>query len=239
MKLIFVSAGERPHLRHVAAAGPVERWVLTTPREADIHVAIGGAEAATIPVGAEKYFLQFLPYVSNGFPMKAAHLLRSLLFFCAASLSGCEPTMPMDGFEESLTRTGGCGDLVLFAVDEDDEIMLRLDIAGLLPASTEPTTTEHVLPEEGLELVVEVGERVSDVTCDDAVENGGPQVERFYTATAGTAWITTRAGDGADPDIAYADLLLGDVVLESEKDGEILVIESFAITDALVGWLAG
>ena len=165
--------------------------------------------------------------------------VRPLLLLSAVLAGGCEPTSLTDGFEEHLTRTGGCGDLVLFAVDDGDEIMLRLDIQGLLPASTEPTVTEHVLPEEGLELVVEVGERVSDVTCDDAIVNEGPLVERVYTATAGTAWITTRASDSADPDIADVDLLLEDVVLESEDGGESVMIESFEITDARVGWLAG
>lgn len=173
--------------------------------------------------------------------MNTAHArrLRPLTLLAAVLASGCAPTSLSDGFEESLTRTGGCGDLVLFAVDEGDEIMLRLDIEGMLPASEEPSTTEHVLPEAGLGLVVEVGARVSDATCDDAIVNGGPQVDHVYTATAGTAWITTRADEFGDPDAAQVDLLLEDVVFEATELGETVVIESFEITDARVGWLAG
>ena len=168
-----------------------------------------------------------------------ARTLRQLVALSALMGSGCDTTSPMAGFEESLTRTGGCGDMVLFAVDEDDEVMLRLDIEGLLTAvNMEPSDTEHVLPEVGLALVVEVGEQISDATCDDAIENGGPQVDRVYIATAGTAWISTRPTDSGSPE-ASADLLLEDVIFEDEATGEILNLESFEITDAFVGWVAG
>lgn len=153
-------------------------------------------------------------------------------------LAACEvggPSVDAD-VEESLTEIGGCADLYVFAVDADDEVILevRLD-EPIAAAAGVDTSTSYVLPDPAVELTLSVGQRVSDVSCDDVAENGGPQIDEEWVAVSGDAALAIHHPADLDP---QADVTLTGVVLES-PDGEQITVESFSWEDITVGWFAG
>lgn len=152
-----------------------------------------------------------------------------LLSACAAPLSG-DVTAQLD-------PAGGCADLILYAVSDDDTLLLRIDADGLIAdAGGEPSSQTFTLPDAAVTVVLEQGSKISDAICDDVIENGGPQVDRTYTATAGTAAFTIRPGDTDEN--SRADLTLTDLTLEDE-DGHVVTVSELVWTDVGVGWLAG
>jgi hypothetical protein len=148
-------------------------------------------------------------------------------------------------FERQLVFKGGCGDIVFYAVDDDDELMLTFVVqTGLVEqardAGQEVQVTLQVRNSFGMghgNVRLEQGTRVSDVTCDDVAEQGGPQIRRSWTATAGSATVTVRPL--ADQDGAMADLLLENVTLQPDGDGRQLLLDRMEWTDVFVGWYAG
>ena len=167
--------------------------------------------------------------------------MRTRLLVLLVAL-GCGLDLLGPEFERRFTYFGGCGDVVFFAVDADDELMVTFNADGLLAvarqAGTE-TTTIVDLPSQDVELVVEQGSRVSDATCDDVVENAGPRVRRTWTATSGTATVRLRPlGDELLDGGSRGDLVLEDVVFTSE-DGDRVTLDRLEWQDISVGWLAG
>jgi hypothetical protein len=164
--------------------------------------------------------------------------MRLFLVGSAMALSGCQlgPALH-DGFEEELTRSGGCADLYAFAADEDDTILLEVQLDKPLDgAGAVPETFDITLPDSFALITVDVGSRVSDAACDDLIENGGPQVRETWTAISGSLLAEVRPGDEvAQPS---ADVTLTDIVLESPS-GEQVTLESFSWTELTVGWFAG
>ena len=93
------------------------------------------------------------------------------------------------------------------------------------------------LPDPLAVVTLEVGAAVSDATCDDVVENGGPRVRDTYEAVSGQVdFVIVPDGDGYGG--ASASATLTDVVLEN-ADGDSVTVEDFAWEDIHVGWLAG
>ncbi len=165
----------------------------------------------------------------------------ALVFLAAATIGGCVAPLE-DGFETSLEEQGGCGDVVFYAVDSADEVMLTLVVDDLLREAHlagEEATTQFDLPADEVTLIVEQGTKISDATCDDVIENGGPTVERAYTAVSGTVEITARPGDENDYTSASGDMKLKDVVFESESGNKTITLETLSILNAEVGWFAG
>ncbi len=164
-------------------------------------------------------------------------MLRSLVLLLLAP--ACAPPVLEPGFEEELEQTGGCADVVLFAVDADDEVMLHVSTAteGRVAETTtagEPQVYAFTLPSDEIVVEVRQGTQVSDATCDDVIENGGPDVIRTWTADGGEATLTlTPSGD-----IVAADLTLEGVDF-SDEDGNTVGIEAFTVHADSVGWYAG
>jgi hypothetical protein len=161
--------------------------------------------------------------------------VASVLTFGACSNE--DPLGP--GFEQSFAHLSGCADLVFFAVDSDDELMLSFVAEGLVAGARSAgavTVTLFSLPDAGATLKLEQGSRISDAMCDDVIENNGPQVSRTWTATAGTATVTVRPD--ATQESARADLLLQDVVFE-RGEGERVTLERLEWSDVSVGWFPG
>jgi hypothetical protein len=152
---------------------------------------------------------------------------------------GCALPILESGFQEDLDRTGGCADVILFAVDADDEVMLHfstVDEGRVAEASVAGTPLEYAftLPSDGIELEVRQGTQVSDITCDDVAENGGPDVLRRWTAEGGDLILTLTPGG----DLVAADLVLQDVDFLDE-DGNAVGIDVFTVHADSVGWFAG
>lgn len=162
--------------------------------------------------------------------------MNRLVALTPALLVGCGPALP-DDLAASLTEVGGCGDIVFYAHDVDDTVLLRVAGEGLVDAATaagEPTTTTFTLPDAALEVEIDVGSAISDAICDDVIVNGGPRVRDTWIAVSGTAEITVRPG--AETFDARSDLHLEGVSFDDPEDTE---LDTFDITDISVGWFAG
>lgn len=167
--------------------------------------------------------------------MRALFTLASLLV-----LIGCGDDGPLiPNVVEGFTRLDGCADVIFYAVDAQDRLMLRFRADGLVSearSAEEETVTTLQLPSAGVELTLEQGTDISDATCDDAIEGDGPQVSRSWTGTAGTATVHVRPEvDGGG---ARADLLLEGVLLESAT-GEAVPLSRLEWSDIHVGWYPG
>jgi hypothetical protein len=159
---------------------------------------------------------------------------------CALLVPACAGSDPLGpGFENAFAVRGGCADVVFYAVDGADELLVTFQTAGLVAAaraSTTPVTTNFDLPAAGVTAIIEQGSKISDAICDDVIENGGPRVDRTWTAVAGRATVTIRGG--ADDFGARGDLRLEDAVFLSD-DGRRVGLEELVWTDIGVGWLPG
>ena len=155
------------------------------------------------------------------------------LIVSLAALVACGPTVPED-LAAALTERGGCGDLIVYAYDTDDSLLLTVVVDGLVDAAQiagEEQTTTHEIGDPGVQVGLDVGSRITDAICDDVIENGGPVVRRTLDATAGTIEVTVRPGDDAWG--ARADVDITGVVLEDAAPLDL------SWTDIAVGWLAG
>lgn len=160
-------------------------------------------------------------------------------FIVLATLLACGSSLLGPDFEDDFTLLSGCADVVFYAVDAADEVMLTFHVQGPIAtaqASGDTTTTVYTLPDTAVTLIVEHGSSVSDATCDDVVINQGPQVDRTWSAGAGTATLTIRPGEQAWD--ARGDLTLDNVVFR-DGDGHTVAVERMRWIDVSVGWLAG
>jgi hypothetical protein len=179
---------------------------------------------------------------NGGAPLRAVEdLMRQfLVFIVLATVAGCGRVDPLGpNFTDELGTVGGCGDITFFAVDDGDELMLTFRAEGLVAnarAAGQETTTVLDLSANAAHLVLEQGTRISDATCDDVIENGGPQVSRSWVATAGTATVAIRPEPGRET--ATADLVLENVVLQSVRGGRV-AFDRLEWMSIMVGWLAG
>ena len=166
-------------------------------------------------------------------------MLRTPLVLVSVLLASCGADLLAPGFERSLSQRGGCGDVIFFAVDSADRLMLTFQVDGLVAEARtagEPLTTVIDLSHVTATAFVEQGARVSDATCDDVIEGAGPRVDRTWTAVSGRATVTMRP-DGVG-DTARADAVLEDAVFRAHGGGSI-EISRLEWTDTTVGWYAG
>lgn len=159
------------------------------------------------------------------------------LILLASFGCGADPLGPI--FEQRLTHFGGCADVIFYAVDADDEVMVTFRAQGLVASAQEGgTETETVfqLPADGVDLILEQGSRISDATCDDVIRNGGPRVRRTWTAASGTATVRIRPDQGSSG--GRGDLLLEGVVFTSDGE-DAVALHRLEWLDVPVGWLPG
>lgn len=164
---------------------------------------------------------------------------RPILLLVFLAIFGCGSDLLGPNFTRDLTHFGGCGDVIFFAVDSDDEIMVRFRAEGLVAEAREvgsETSTVVELPSDDVELIVEQGSRISDATCDDVIVHPGPRVERRWTATSGTATVRIRPLPDSGGD--RGDLVLDHVVFASDGQAPI-TIERLEWRDVWVGWYPG
>jgi len=169
----------------------------------------------------------------------APNSIRALLALVVLTAFGCGSDLLGPTFEQGLTHLGGCADVVFFAVDDADETMVTFETAGLVAeaqAAGRETETVIALPAAGVRLIVGQGSRISDATCDDVIENGGPRVERIWMATSGTATVRIRpSGLGSG---GRGDLILEDIVFSSDGE-EPVTMDRLEWLDVSVGWFPG
>lgn len=112
-------------------------------------------------------------------------------------LAACTPPLEA-GFDADVDQAGACGDLLVFAVNDDDTTMISLratDPYGDLGQDDQRTVSLAL--GSTASLTVSLGTNVSDLTCDGVTEAGGPDIQIEYVATEGTAELvaTSTGGD--------------------------------------------
>jgi hypothetical protein len=164
---------------------------------------------------------------------------------CLASAIGCsdddfdDSPLPR-GFHNSLTETGGCGDILLFASNPEDTITLSFRAEGLVEgafAEGTETTTDVVLTDTDLGYVVNAttGQLTSADLCTDTMIET-PIITSRWRSVSGTVTVTVNPGDTIASSRATA--IFEDVTLEAVASAEQPVtIPRFEIIDVGVGWL--
>lgn len=163
----------------------------------------------------------------------------SFLTLIVLATSACGTDLLGPDFGQHLDHLGGCADVIFFAVDDHDEVMITFRADGLVAeaiAAGFETTTVFDFPSADAELFVEQGSRISDATCDDVIENNGPDVDRTWVAVSGRA--TVRIRPVAVSDSGRGDLILEDVVLAT-GGGDQVTLERLEWLDVSVGWFPG
>jgi hypothetical protein len=145
-----------------------------------------------------------------------------------------------DDFEATLTRTGGCSDLLVFAVNEADSTMLTVLFARPLEgAGFVDMTDERDLPNPNAVVTVVRGDRVSDLTCDDAVEGPGSVLLARWNAGEGHLSLVVDYDEGDTGALPLADVTLTDVRLRPTSGDEAVEMDDFSWTGVAVGWEPG
>lgn len=139
-----------------------------------------------------------------------------------------------------LTRFGGCGDVIMYAVDEPDRVLVTFQAQGFVEGAraSQENEVEVVLDlsTAAATAQLEYGERVSSTVCNDVIVPPGPRVERAWTATSGTATLQIRPVSGSEG--AFVDLALESVVFSSDG-AEDITLEEVTWADVFVGWYPG
>jgi hypothetical protein len=164
-------------------------------------------------------------------------------------IDACPGQGVQPGFETSLDQVGGCSDMVAYATDADVTTAIHVRVDGLVAEAHMaggPIMHEYAGDDPVLDVEVTFGSDLLAETCNDAVSSE-PMVSEHWvpgaprSGDAGTITIVVTP-DLDSPPNATATITFENVTLQ-RHDANIfdpdLVIESFAITDASVGWLPG
>lgn len=155
----------------------------------------------------------------------------------------CEQAALEEDFGSELAFQGGCSDMVLFARNGADTIQLYARVNGVVSAANGAEDTQvhtYHLPDSDITLNVNLGENLSDSTCDDVIE-GDVNVAMTYLATGGAATLVIEPGEEDQEEwsqTAIATLTLTGVEF---TDGNQCAIGlgDFSFEEVLVGWLPG
>lgn len=179
-----------------------------------------------------------MPRITAPFSLVAACILCAT---CAGDDGDGDSPLP-SGFHNRLTETGGCGDIFVFASNEDDSISLSFRADGLVEealAAGGETTTPIVLSDgnDGYVVTATTGRSTSADFCTDVVVDP-PLISTTWRSISGTVTVTIDPGDR--PEGSRASVLFENVVLEPVALAEdVVTIERFEIIDVAVGWLPG
>lgn len=142
-------------------------------------------------------------------------------------------------FEVGLSSTYGCGDIFMYAVNDNDTVMLSLvdsELIAMTEAAMAPQQFMLDFADGGtLSLTVDVGQNVDEYACNDAI-SVKPVITESWTAVSGTVVFDVDVPDEFGN--ATASATLTDVVIETSA-GDQLTVGSFSFTDINVGWLPG
>lgn len=145
-----------------------------------------------------------------------------------------------EGWEATLTRVGGCSDLLVYAVNESDTIMLTVQFARPLQgAGFVDMTDERDLPNPNAAVTVASGERVSDLTCDDVVEGAGSVLIGGWAGGEGHLSLVVDYDESDTSALPLADVTITGVRLRPTDGSEAVEMDDFAWTDVTVGWEPG
>jgi hypothetical protein len=169
--------------------------------------------------------------------------VRSPVIVALAVAVGCGSSPPVpDDLVAALTRRGGCGDIVMYAVNADDTLALVIRGEGLVDqahaAGRETPFSYDLAVDDGLSIELRHGEHITHMTCNDAIEFEVVVRHRYAPVSGSALLVLTPTGE---PEEWYkpadAVLTLTDLVLERD-DGDRRTIDEMSFS-ANVGWYPG
>jgi hypothetical protein len=169
--------------------------------------------------------------------LRAFLLPAALLSACAAT-----PEPLPDDLAASLSRRGGCADLVAYAANEGDTLALMIRGTDLVDAAydadEETPFSFDLATDEGLLVELVRGEHVTHLTCNDAISHE-VVITETYAAVSGSALLVITPTGVREPWNAPASavITLTDLVLETDEARR-AEIDELSFT-AEVGWLPG
>ncbi len=154
-------------------------------------------------------------------------------------LIGCGVPALQPGFEDALTETGGCGDVVVYARDPERTVGLMFIADDALVSSVPESMDYDLASAESATnrwLTAYQGVEVGEIWCND-VSTGAETLKRSWVAVAGTATVdVTPDGNGG----GLADVAITGATLQSDDDAEVTVdLAAFTWSGISVGWLPG
>jgi hypothetical protein len=159
---------------------------------------------------------------------------------------GVEP-----GVEDDLSNVGGCADMTVYATDPEHTVALHVRVAGIVEeaeASGAAVVREYAADDPELVLELTFGSNLLAETCTDFVDEPPMIAETWRpnppegATDAGTVTITVEMVPGELEDEPRADVVLEGVNFRrADFDGldPDIAVDSFTVTDVLVGWLPG
>lgn len=141
------------------------------------------------------------------------------------------------------TKSGGCGDVFMWATTEDDTFAVVVDWREAATKAVEAGSFDETvsLPDPDVSVSLQVGTMLSAGFCTDIAGMPGHRVDGNAPAVSGTVELAVRPNGDELFDTAQADLTLHDVVFDVTVGGEAQQwrVEQLELRDILVGWFAG
>ena len=163
-----------------------------------------------------------------------------------ACSSPAEPTPPRLGPQQIdgalLTRTGGCGDLFVWATTADDTSGITIQWINAASDSWSAGVFSETaqLPQVPVVVALVFGHGLSQLYCNDVRMPGIGETSNAG-ASEGTVELIVRPDAGGFAPAAHADLRLSDVVfrLVLGSEEQVWSLDELVIENVAVGWLAG
>lgn len=145
--------------------------------------------------------------------------------------------------QADFTKSGGCGDVFMWAATEDDKLAVVLQWQGAATEAAETGAFQETstLPDARVSVSLQVGQMLTAGFCTDILGMPGHQVDGEAPAVAGTVELTVRPTGEQQFPTANADLTLDGIVFDIVFGTEVEQwrIDRLELEDILVGWLAG
>lgn len=170
-----------------------------------------------------------------------------LIALALIALAACTPVDDEVGAVDlaSLTDTGGCADVIMYAANPEGSAILWVELAGSLledayAEGVDSVVRSYALPDDpDIEIRIEVGSNVAERACNDVMPEY--MIDETWVAIEGTvSFEATLTAEEAEPWSMPADatVTLTEVLLEETATGAQMLIGSLTI-QAAVGWMPG
>lgn len=144
--------------------------------------------------------------------------------------------------QADFTKSGGCGDVFVYATSGDDSMSVTVDWRGAASTAwdTDGFNETKQIPDGELDVTLNVGRLLSQVYCTDFMTTE-PRVDGTAHAVSGEVEIAVQPDRGGFSPAGHADVTLRNVVFEVIRgaDVEHWRIDELVLQSVGVGWFAG
>jgi hypothetical protein len=144
--------------------------------------------------------------------------------------------------QTDFTKSGGCGDVFVYATNGADSMSVTVDWRGAASAAWQADGFEDTkqIPDGELDVTLNVGRLLSQLYCTDIMTQE-PRLDGTAHAIGGEVEISVTPDAGGFNPASHADVTLRDVVFEVIQGSEVehWRIEELVLQNVSVGWLAG